>query len=130
MPTLIQTAPGSKARVWAGGILSGLVVAFLAFDAVMKLVKPAPVVEAFVEGWPERLGSERDPADRLSRWRCRYSLARRRSVVQPRIVPDLYGRAALGGAVLARRPPARAYPAAKLAPGPSEAKRANRSLNH
>lgn len=38
-----QTAP---ARLWAGRILSGLVVAFLVFDAVTKIIKVAPVVEA------------------------------------------------------------------------------------
>ena len=62
MPTSIQSAtaltnaPGSKARLRAGRILSGLVVLFLTFDAVMKFVKPAPVIQAFAQtGWPERL---------------------------------------------------------------------------
>jgi len=43
----------SKARVWAGRALSGLVVLFLTFDAAIKFAKPAPVVEAFAHvGWP------------------------------------------------------------------------------
>ena len=41
-----QTAP-SKKGVWAGRILSGLVVLFLIADGIFKFIKPAPVVEAF-----------------------------------------------------------------------------------
>ena len=37
---------GSKGKVWTGRIVSLLVVLFLLMDAVMKFVKPAPVVEA------------------------------------------------------------------------------------
>lgn len=48
-----QRASGSKAMVWAGRIMSGLVVAFLAFDSILKFFKPAPVVEAFAKlGYP------------------------------------------------------------------------------
>ena len=44
----------SKGSVWAGRILSGLGVAFLVFDGVMKLIKPAFVVQATVRlGYPE-----------------------------------------------------------------------------
>jgi len=32
--------------LWAGRIMSGLVVLFLLMDGVMKLIKPAPVIEA------------------------------------------------------------------------------------
>jgi DoxX-like protein len=42
-----QTAPPSKKELWAGRILSGLVVLFLIPDAIIKFIKPAPVVEAF-----------------------------------------------------------------------------------
>jgi hypothetical protein len=36
-----------------GWILSGLLAAFMLLDGVMKLVKPAPVAEAFARtGWP------------------------------------------------------------------------------
>jgi hypothetical protein len=45
----------SATRVWTSRILSGLVVLFFAFDGIMKLVEPAPVVEASVNrlGFPE-----------------------------------------------------------------------------
>jgi hypothetical protein len=36
----------SKKMVWAGRIVSGLPVLFLLLDGVMKLIKPAPVIEA------------------------------------------------------------------------------------
>src|ERR1700693_4830596 len=56
MPALIETAPVSKMRLRAGSILTGLVVLFLTFDAVMKFAKPAPVIQAFAQtGWPDRL---------------------------------------------------------------------------
>lgn len=43
-------------RPWAGRVLSALPAAFLLVDAVMKLVKPAAVVEATVAlGYPERV---------------------------------------------------------------------------
>jgi hypothetical protein len=49
----MQTAssPGSTAKksVWAGRIISGFITAFLIFDAVIHLMKPAPVVEAFAK---------------------------------------------------------------------------------
>ena len=50
----IQTAPVSKKRLWAGRIISALPALFLLMDGVMKLVKPAVVVEATVKlGYPE-----------------------------------------------------------------------------
>jgi hypothetical protein len=42
-----QGVPVSKKRLWAGRIISGLIVAFLVLDGVIKFIKPAPVVEAF-----------------------------------------------------------------------------------
>ena len=54
MPSDTQTAPVSKTALWAGRIMSALVVMFLAFDIVIKFVKPAPppVVEALAHlGW-------------------------------------------------------------------------------
>ncbi|APR78934.1 membrane protein [Minicystis rosea] len=43
----------SNKRVWAGRIVSGLAVAFLVMDGVMKLAPPAPVLEAFGQlGFP------------------------------------------------------------------------------
>ena len=44
----------SKGQLWAGRIISGLPALFLLVDGAMKLVKPAPVVEATVRlGYPE-----------------------------------------------------------------------------
>ena len=51
-----QTAHVSKKMLWAGRILSALPVLMLLFSGVMKLVKPAAVVEGFVQlGYPESL---------------------------------------------------------------------------
>jgi hypothetical protein len=54
METDTPTAP---ALLWAGRIVSGLVVLFLTFDAVSKIIRVAPVVEA-----SEKLGV---PADTI-----------------------------------------------------------------
>ncbi len=44
----------SKKAVWTGRILSGIVTALLLMDGVMKLAKPAPVVEAVAKlGYPD-----------------------------------------------------------------------------
>jgi len=44
----------NKSSLWAGRILSALPVLFLLLDGVMKVVKPAFVVEATVQlGYPE-----------------------------------------------------------------------------
>jgi hypothetical protein len=54
MPSDTQTAPVSKTALWAGRIMSGLVILFLAFDVVFKFLKPAPppVVETMAHvGW-------------------------------------------------------------------------------
>ena len=51
---IVQIAPVSKGSLWAGRILSALVALLLLLDAIMKLVKPAPVVEATIRlGYPE-----------------------------------------------------------------------------
>ena len=51
-----QPAPVSKKMLWAGRIMSALPVLLLVFSAVMKLFKPASVVEGFVRlGYPESL---------------------------------------------------------------------------
>jgi hypothetical protein len=51
-------ASASKKSVWVGRILSGLVALFLIPDAIMKFMKPAPVVEAFTHvGWPLNLAN-------------------------------------------------------------------------
>ena len=48
MQSDIQPNPVSKKALWAGRIISALPALFLLFDGAMKLVKPAPVVEATV----------------------------------------------------------------------------------
>ncbi len=56
MESNIQNAPVSKKRLWAGRIISGLPALFLLVDGIMKLVKPAPVVEATVRlGYSENV---------------------------------------------------------------------------
>jgi DoxX-like family len=45
-----------KKRIWTGRILSGLAVAFLIFDIVIKFTGTAPVVEAMERlGYPVRM---------------------------------------------------------------------------
>jgi hypothetical protein len=41
-----HSAPLSKKRLWAGRIISALAILFLLFDAIAKLMKVAPVLEA------------------------------------------------------------------------------------
>ena len=54
MPSDSQTT--SKGRLWAGRIISGLPALFLLVDAIMKFVKPAPVVAETVRlGYPENV---------------------------------------------------------------------------
>jgi uncharacterized membrane protein YphA (DoxX/SURF4 family) len=51
-----QTVPVSKKMLWAGRILSALPALMLLFSGVMKLMKPASVVEGFARlGYPESL---------------------------------------------------------------------------
>ena len=53
MPSEPQVS-ATKRQLWAGRIMSGLGVAFLLMDGVMKLFKPAVVREAFCRlGYPE-----------------------------------------------------------------------------
>jgi len=49
MSTEIETAPVSKGSLWTGRVLSILSILFLLMDAVMKLIKPAFVVDATVK---------------------------------------------------------------------------------
>jgi hypothetical protein len=49
-----SAVPASKKRRWTGVVLSGLAVAFLAFDAAMKIIEIPAVVEASARiGYPE-----------------------------------------------------------------------------
>lgn len=53
MQTTNGVAAISNRTLWTSRILSGFLALFLAFDAAIKFVKPAPVVEAFAHlGWP------------------------------------------------------------------------------
>lgn len=53
MQSSSQTENVSKGMLWTGRILSGLMALFFIFDGVGHLMKPAPVVEAFVRlGYP------------------------------------------------------------------------------
>ncbi len=53
MPSRTQARPVSNGRLWAGRIISGLVVLFLLFDGITKLMKVARVREASVQlGYP------------------------------------------------------------------------------
>jgi DoxX-like protein len=56
IPTASQAGSLSKKVLWTGRIFGGLATAFMTFDAVIHLMKPAPVVEAFGKlGFPLRL---------------------------------------------------------------------------
>lgn len=47
---------GTATVSWPGRALSALVVAFIVFDGIIHIAKPAPVVEAFAQlGYPLRL---------------------------------------------------------------------------
>ena len=48
--------PSSKGMIWTGRVLSALPVALMVFSAVLKLLKPAPVLQSFAHfGYPESL---------------------------------------------------------------------------
>jgi hypothetical protein len=53
MQSSAQLAAESKAMLWTGRIVSGLMALFFVLDGVGHLMKPAPVVEAFTRlGYP------------------------------------------------------------------------------
>lgn len=45
MESILRVAPASNTRLWTGRILSGIVILFLLFDGIIKLVPIAPVIE-------------------------------------------------------------------------------------
>jgi hypothetical protein len=47
MEAVVQPGFVSTKALWTGRVLSGLITAFLLFDAVIHILKPAPVVEGF-----------------------------------------------------------------------------------
>src|ERR1700730_17715129 len=53
MEITTQTAPVSKAQIWAGRIISALPILFLLFDGVIHLTRIAPVVDSLNQlGYP------------------------------------------------------------------------------
>ena len=51
-----ETTTVSRKALWAGRIISALPVLMLLFSGVIKLIKPAPVVQEFARlGYPEKL---------------------------------------------------------------------------
>ena len=55
MPTPAQGVAVPKSS-WAGRVLSILIVLFMLFDGISKVMKPASVVEGFTKaGWPASL---------------------------------------------------------------------------
>jgi hypothetical protein len=53
MHSATQTAPAPKTSLWAGRVISGLVVLFMLFDSSIKLMKLTPAVEATAKlGYP------------------------------------------------------------------------------
>ena len=56
MMVSMAPAPISKSVIWTGRIVSALPVLFLVVSGLMKLLRPAPVVQGFVKyGYPESL---------------------------------------------------------------------------
>ena len=54
MQLAIPATSVSKSSLWAGRVISALAVLFMLFDGAIKLVKIAPVTEAFAHlGYPE-----------------------------------------------------------------------------
>ena len=49
MQNALQSGFYGKKALWTGRVLSGFITAFLIFDAVIHILKPAPVVEAFAK---------------------------------------------------------------------------------
>ena len=53
METTAQSVPVSKAAVWTGRVVSGLVVLFMVFDGVTKVMKVQQVIDATIRiGFP------------------------------------------------------------------------------
>jgi hypothetical protein len=49
MQTETSATSLSKASIWAGRIISGFITAFMIFDGVIHILRPAPVVEGFAK---------------------------------------------------------------------------------
>ena len=58
MQSSTQSAPVSRTSLWTGRVISALVVAFLVFDGITKIVKERHVLEAFARlGYPASLAT-------------------------------------------------------------------------
>ena len=56
MQTIAATAPQSKAMLWAGRIITGIVIAFMTFDVGIKLIEMDVVRDTMLQlGYPLRL---------------------------------------------------------------------------
>ncbi len=56
MQTIAATAPQSKAMLWAGRIITGIVIAFMTFDVGIKLIEMDVVRDTLLQlGYPLRL---------------------------------------------------------------------------
>jgi hypothetical protein len=56
MESSMQSSRVSGAALWTGRIFTGVVVLFLLFDSIMKLIKPPFIIEANRQlGYPEHL---------------------------------------------------------------------------
>jgi hypothetical protein len=60
MQAISQTAPLSGKAIWAGRVMSGLVILFMIFDASLKLIPLAVVTDSMIElGYPPSAGLAR-----------------------------------------------------------------------
>ena len=134
---MTTTALPSRKALIAGRVLSGLVIAFLLFDAGLKLVAPQFAIDnsppslgwkldiatmrtlailllipTLLHIWPRTAVPRRDPDHRLSRRRRRHPCAHRQPAVQPYLVRRLSGGYDVGRPVAARSAGPRADPAA------------------
>jgi hypothetical protein len=56
MESTLRVSPVSNASLWTGRVLSGLVIVFLLFDGIIKLIPIAPVIETLQQlGYGENL---------------------------------------------------------------------------
>jgi len=56
VPSVAEAIPVAKASLWTGRIMSAIPVLLMLFSGVVKLLKPAPVVQGFAKfGYPESL---------------------------------------------------------------------------
>jgi hypothetical protein len=54
--TLVSRRAPTNTALWTGRVLTGIAVAFMAFDGVIHILKPAAVADAFAQlGYPLRL---------------------------------------------------------------------------